>query len=93
MQILKKINPENNLKTRALLYGVGIGGILHLLSLLVVAIIKHNSSWFNPLFTIDAEKVFPNLQNNFVTFWAGWALFVTFLYLIFLVLLKSKKHD
>lgn len=84
-----EINPEKNHVFRAFIYLIGFGGILHLATLLIVALEKHNFIWFNPLFAVDLEKIFPGTINNPLTFFGGWALFASGGFVIYKVIRRG----
>jgi hypothetical protein len=91
VQFFLKFNPENNKAVRATLYVIGCGGALHFASLFIIALKEHNWVWFNPLFAIDMDRVFPGLKNNYLTFFGGWLLLAIGAYVIFKIL-ERKKH-
>jgi hypothetical protein len=72
VKFLSHLSPETNVATRSLFYAVGIGGLIHFLALFVTALKEHNFVWFNPLFAVDFDRVFPGLKNNPLTFFGGW---------------------
>jgi hypothetical protein len=86
MNIPKKMDPEKSPILRAGLYAVGIGGIIHFSVLFVVAIIEDNFIWFNPLFAIDLDRIYPWLKHNALTFFGGWAFLAVSGFLIYKIL-------
>lgn len=93
MNRLKRLNPETNLVTRSLLYVIGIGGLLHFASLLIIAIKSDNSAYFNPLLAVDFDRVFPSLRDNPLTFFGGWLLLGILVYLMYRVLRRYNKKS
>jgi hypothetical protein len=91
VKFLKKLNPEKNLLVRAVLYLVGIGGALHFTTLFIIAIKEHNWVWFNPLFAVDVDRVFPSLKNTYLTFFGGWLAMALGVWVIYKILQKSKN--
>lgn len=91
MQKLKKLGPENNLAVRATLYLIGIGGLVHFTTLFIVAIKEHNWVWFNPLFAVDIDRVFPGLKNNFLTFFGGWIAMAVGVWMVYKILKRYKN--
>jgi hypothetical protein len=77
---LMSINPEKNKKIRALLYVIGCGGLAHLLTLLVLAISRRDAAYFHPLYTIDADQLWPSSHGNWVVYVAGWLVFTGLIY-------------
>jgi|GEM_PF-3241400 len=91
MQSLHKLDPENNQGIRATLYVIGIGGALHFATLFIIAIKENNWVWFNPLFAIDVDRVFPGLKNNPLTFFGGWLLLALGSFTMYKLLQRTKK--
>lgn len=84
------INPEKNKKVRALLYVIGCGGLAHLLTLLVLAITKGDAAYFHPLYTIDADQLWPSSHGNWFVYISGWALFAALIYLAYRLISRGK---
>jgi hypothetical protein len=91
MYLVDKLNPEKNIYMRSLLYAIGIGGLLHLLTLMVLTIKEGNLIWFNPLFAVDVDKVFPGLKNNPLTFIGGWLILIVIVLGVKKFLVKNKS--
>jgi hypothetical protein len=89
--MLSRFNPEKNIYVRSLLYAVGVGGALHLLTLLAIAIKEGDLIWFNPLFAVDVDKVFPSLKNNPLSFVGGWLLLLASMLVIKKLLQENKN--
>jgi hypothetical protein len=89
---MRNLNPENNSFVRAVLYVVGIGGFMHLTVLLIFAITKQQNGFFNPLFAIDFDRVFPTLINNPFTFFGGWVVFGLAIFVVYTLLSKDNKN-
>lgn len=86
---IKNINPENNAKIRATLYIIGTGGAIHLMVLLVVAVINRKAAYFNPLYAIDVDHLWPTLLNGMLIYILGWAVFAGFIYLVYRLINKK----
>lgn len=69
------LNPEKNKKVRAVLYVIGIGGLLHLATLLTLAIVRRDAAYFHPLYTIDADQLWPSSHGNWLVYVTGWLVF------------------
>jgi hypothetical protein len=91
VQFFLKFNPEKNKAVRATLYVIGIGGALHFATLFIIATKENNWVWFNPLFAIDVDRVFPSLKNNPLTFFGGWFLLVLGAYVMYKILQRPNK--
>jgi hypothetical protein len=91
MYLVDKLNPEKNIYMRSLLYAIGIGGLLHLLTLMVLAIKEGNLIWFNPLFAVDVDKVFPGLKSNPLSFIGGWLILIVIVFGVKRFLIKDKS--
>jgi hypothetical protein len=89
-RFLKKINPEHNPVTRAMLYVIGCGGLVHLITLLTLAIIKKNAVFFNPLYTIDVDQIWPAARHNPFVYTLGWVGFFLTIYVVYRTLRKRK---
>lgn len=77
------LNPEKNKKIRAVLYVIGCGGFLHLLTLLTLAVIRRDAAYFHPLYTIDADQLWPSSHGNWLVYISGWLIFAVFIYLTY----------
>lgn len=77
------INPEKNKKVRAVLYVIGIGGLTHLSVLLTIAILRRDPAYFHPLYTIDADQLWPSSHGNWLVYVSGWLLFFGLIYLMY----------
>lgn len=91
MKLLKRLNPERNLKIRAMLYVIGIGGFSHLSILLILSITKGKSELFNPANTIDLEKIFPRIVSNPFTYALGWLIFFGLIFLVYRILVRNQE--
>lgn len=85
------INPEKNLKVRAVLYVVGTGGIIHLLTLFILAITKDDPHYFNPLYTVDIDQLWSGAKENYFVYFMGWAVFVAGIYCVYRLLESQEK--
>lgn len=90
LKYLSKINPENNLFTRAVLYVIGCGGLIHLTTLFTISIIRRNASYFNPFYTIDVDQIWPAVSNNVALYILGWVTFFSIIYAIYSILKKRS---
>jgi len=90
MRLIDEMNPEKNTIVRATLYAIAGGGALHFVALLLTAVKTGNAVWFNPLFAIDFDRIFPGLKNNFLTFIGGWLLLALSTWTISTWLRKQK---
>lgn len=88
---LQSLQPEGNKKTRSLLYAIGGGGFIHLLTLLVVAITNKDAAYFNPLYAVDIDRVLPNFAHSIGGYIFGWAFLCVTVYAIYRSLDSSAK--
>jgi hypothetical protein len=70
---------------------VGSGGALHFATLFILAIKNHNFVWFNPLFAIDLDRVFPGLKNSYLTFLGGWLAMALGVWVTYKILQRSRE--
>lgn len=77
------INPEKNKKVRALLYVIGIGGLVHLATLLTLSIVKGDPKYFHPLYTIDVDQLWGATDGNWFVYITGWLVFGGLVYLAY----------
>ncbi len=87
---LRLLSPENNRKTRAIFYVIGGGGILHLISLFILAVIHRKAAYFNPLYTVDIDQLWPAARNNFAVYVLGWVFFVLLIIAVYKLILKKR---
>lgn len=81
-----QLNPETNLKVRALLYVIGCGGLIHLTTLLVIAITKGQASYFNPLNAVDIDQLWEGSRHSVIAFVGGWIIFGLMVHIVYRVL-------
>lgn len=84
------INPEKNPRTRAVLYVIGVGGLIHLITLLVIAITKGDLNYFHPLYTVDIDQLWQGSHNNYIVYVGGWLVFFTLIYFVHKAI--KKEH-
>lgn len=88
---LNRFNPETNRVLRAFLYVVGCGGIIHLLTLLLLAIQQKNAQYFNPFYTVDIDRLWPKLVNNWIAYIIGWLIFIAAIYTVYRLLNRRPR--
>ena len=87
-----KLNPEHNVRLRALLYVIGCGGLVHLTTLLILAITKHDAAYFHPLYTIDVDQLWPGSRHNRFIYVSGWLLFAATIYGVYRWLSRRQNR-
>jgi len=77
----------------AVLLAVGVGGLLHLISLFTLAIQKGQPRYANPAYAVDLDQVFPSLNGATWFFVVGWLSFIIMIIVAYFVLvyLDNKK--
>ncbi len=85
------INPEKNPLVRATLYVVGAGGVIHLVTLFILAIVKQDAHYFNPLYTVDIDQLWSGARENYFVYVIGWIVFFSAIYLLSRFL-KAKEE-
>lgn len=88
---LNRFNPETNRGIRAVLYVVGGGGIIHLLTLLLLSIQRKDFQYFNPFYTVDIDQLWPKLVNNLLAYIAGWLIFAVGIYTVYRLLKRRPR--
>ena len=91
LKLFKQLNPERNIKVRSVLYVIGAGGTLHLLTLLCLSIIKRDIHFFNPFYTVDIDQIWPATRDNMVLYAIGWAGFAVIIALTYAILKRRLK--
>lgn len=84
-------NPEKNLKIRAVLYVIGVGGLIHLSTLLILAISKQDLDYFSPLYTVDIDQLWSGVNNNYFIYISGWLIFFSAITIVYKLLVKAHK--
>lgn len=87
------INPEKNLKIRAALYVIGVGGLIHLSSLLILAISKQDLNYFNPLYTVDIDQLWKGINDNYLIYACGWIVFALAIIFVYRILDSTHNKD
>lgn len=77
------MNPETNPKLRALLYTISISGSIHLIVLFLTGIKNQDISYFNPMFAIDFDELYPEAATSTLFFILGWVIFALWVFLIY----------
>jgi hypothetical protein len=84
------LNPEKNKKVRALLYVIGCGGLAHLTTLLILAVIRRDAAYFHPLYTIDADQLWPSSHGNWFVYITGWLIFGLLIYAAYRLIQRGE---
>lgn len=87
------INPEKNLKIRAALYVIGVGGLIHLTSLLILTISKQDLNYFNPLYTVDIDQLWKGVNDNYLIYTSGWIVFTLAIIFVYRILDSTHNKD
>lgn len=91
--VIMSINPEKNLKVRAILYVIGVGGLIHLTSLLILAISKQDLNYFNPLYTVDIDQLWKGINDNYLIYAGGWIAFALAIFFVYKILDNAHNKD
>ena len=67
---MKQFNKKTLL--HSIILAIGIGGILHLISLFIIGFIKQDLRYFNPAYAIDIDQLLPASNNQLWFMVAGW---------------------
>lgn len=76
-------NPDKNPLIKAVLYVIGVGGLIHLVSLLTIAIVRQDAAYFHPLYAVDVDQLWPGVHGNWLIYVAGWLIFAAVIALVY----------
>jgi hypothetical protein len=88
-----QLNPEENPRLRAMLYVIGCGGLVHLSTLLILAVVKRDAAYFHPLYTIDVDQLWPASRNSWLVYITGWLVFFGLIYFVTYLLRRTGGKD
>lgn len=80
---IKRLNPEKNALVRSTLYVIGIGGFIHLSTLLLIAIVRQDYTYFNPFYAVDIDQLLPSVKRSIWLFIFGWISTMMAIYTIY----------
>jgi hypothetical protein len=84
------MNPENNARTRAYLYAMGLGGSLHFITDVYLSVKQHNLSPLNTFSMLNWDVVF-HVKHNWLTFIAGWVFWIGLGFFFFYLILRRSR--
>ncbi len=77
----------------ATLLAIGIGGLIHLLSLFTLAISRGQLRYANPAYAVDLDQVFPSLNGAAWFFVFGWIGLAAIVGIIYYLLGRSNQDQ
>ncbi|MEI7632243.1 MAG: hypothetical protein WCJ60_02885 [bacterium] len=75
----------------SIILAVGIGGILHLVSLFIIGLFKQDLRYFNPAYAIDIDQLLPASNNQLWFMVAGWLGLASIVIAVYYFLSRLKK--